>query len=173
MTIVKQRVTCHKCQNVSYVDIVYDAPVSVVAASMEAARCPHCGSDKLGLGGAHDDAPASGTIIAARASWWRNRGEVGTSSGTIWSVMTGGALPHGHASVPWDPDDFSRCRKLLELIPEWRAQLHLVAQKYPEWTGLVANWDELDAMFDEEASRGWKAPHRMYGRMKELTKASR
>ncbi len=150
MTITNQRVTCLTCKKVSDVEMVTQAPLAVWTASAKAARCPHCGSPKLGLGGAHGDAPPLDTSIGTRANWWVNRGAIGTSSLTIWAVFTGLSNPHGRSAYPLDPDDFSRCRKLLDLIPEWRNDLALVAAKHPWFQPFADRWDEFDRLYDAE-----------------------
>ena len=58
-------------------------------------------------------------------------------------------------SHPHDPDDLNRCRKLLELVPELRPRIGEMASFSPEWGRLVARWDELCALMDEEAPR-WR-----------------
>lgn len=87
---------------------------------------------------------------------WFCGGDTGISSQTIWSVMMMGNLAHdgryrvervGH---PLDPADFGRCYRLLREIPAWRARLGEVAAKHPSWAPLVANWDELTALYEEE-----------------------
>jgi hypothetical protein len=77
--------------------------------------------------------------------------------------------------IPYDPDDFGRCYRLLKLFPSWRAELPKVADVCPKWKPYVEAWDELTAMFE---AAGWhdetKKPKgdggRMYNRMKELEK---
>ncbi len=49
--------------------------------------------------------------------------------------------------TPHDPDDFKRCRLLLLLIPEWRANLKKLADVFPWYAPFVNRWDEFDAMF--------------------------
>lgn len=108
--------------------------------------------------------------IHQRAAEWIIRGETGASSETIWAVMMGAVTDENLSaacfSPPRDPSDFRRCRLLLELIPEWRPRLGEVADLFPEWSGLVKAWDELDALYDEEATQDRVL--RLYYRMKEL-----
>lgn len=82
---------------------------------------------------------------------WLHGSERGMSSETIFGIMTG--KPVGEGSIPLDPDDFGRCYRLLELFPEWRPRLHEVAAKYPEWSGLVACWPDLTALFEAKKYR--------------------
>ena len=105
---------------------------------------------------------------------WIVGGDTGISSKTIWSVMMG-AEP-SYPCEPSDPDDFGRCYRLLKIAPpSWRASLSRVSEKYPVWTALVRQWDELTALYEDELVNGpidKKSRVRMapktYVRMKEL-----
>lgn len=100
--------------------------------------------------------------------------DAGTSSMTIASVLVPALREaclarnhHSGPSVPWDPDDFGRCYRLLKLIPNGVERMPEVAAAHPRWAKLVAAWPELTALFEEEAPSG-RAP-KLYARMKELT----
>jgi len=84
---------------------------------------------------------------------WIVNGEVGTSSKTIWAVMMNAVIKNGNSwwnyDVPHDPDDFSRCWKLLMLIPEWRKRLPEVAEIFPKWKPFVREWDKLTKMYEQ------------------------
>lgn len=102
---------------------------------------------------------------------WLTGPDTGTSSLTIFSALSRGhaqkaATRRGHPSLPWDPEDFGRCHRLLKVIPEWRSRLGEVAAKHPEWTALVREWDELERLYEEELPTG-HAP-KLYARMKAL-----
>lgn len=101
-----------------------------------------------------------------RAMQWIVGSDTGISSETIWSVMQG--VKPDWPDTPSDPDDFSRCHKLLTLIPEWRENLKLVAYAYPQWAPLVREWDALTRMYLEGQRTGWKPPYVMYERMQAL-----
>lgn len=105
--------------------------------------------------------------VDSRLSWFHGR-DTGTSSLTIYNVFTGTPTPHHGFSVPWDPADFGRCYRLLKLFPEWLPRLGEVADRFPKWRGLVDNWAELTALYEEELPR--KTAPKLYARMKELTK---
>ncbi|KKN04551.1 hypothetical protein LCGC14_1096320 [marine sediment metagenome] len=83
---------------------------------------------------------------------WIVNGEVGISSKTIWAVMMKVVMEIHRDScnygVPHDPDDFSRCYKLLALFPEWRKRFTEVSQVFPKWVGFVREWDKLTEMFE-------------------------
>lgn len=98
---------------------------------------------------------------------WLVAGERGISSETIYYVMTGIPVGGGRFCNPWDPSDFRRCHLLLECYPEWRARLPEVAERFPEWAGLVTEWDRLTELLirDEPAGKS----EEMYREMKRLT----
>lgn len=102
------------------------------------------------------------------ATRWRFGGDAGTSSYTIWSVMTGHPMPDRRVpDVPHDPNDFGRCHELLKLSPAWRERLGEVAARFPAWTALVAEWQALTELYLEELPTG-RAPQ-LYDRIKGLT----
>lgn len=154
MTIAQQRCTCGGCSHVFDAEVVVNAPIDVTIASMQAIRCPSCGSDNCGIGGAHKDAPSASAPVEERACWWKQRGDHGTSSLTVYCAFSGGYSPHGRFDIPYDPDDYSRCRKLLDLIPEWRTNLSVVVARFPWYRPFIDRWDEFDRLWDEESSSG-------------------
>lgn len=83
---------------------------------------------------------------------WLAFGERGMSSETIVYVLYG--LPAGRRnelSHPYDPDDLKRCLRLLAASPETKARFGEMRLASKEWKALVARWDELEALFLEEA----------------------
>jgi len=96
---------------------------------------------------------------------WEDGLHVGSSSATIFAVMVGRRPRHVAqdriGAIPQDPDDFSRCHRLLRIKPEWRVRMVEVAQRFPAWAPLVEHWDELTRMFEA------KDPG-MFERMKSL-----
>ncbi len=112
--------------------------------------------------------PGQGDPTAENA--WRAGGDTGTSSLTIWSVMTGRPVTDDRgkvrAGVPLDPSDFGRCHRLLERFPAWRERMPEVSAAHPEWTALVAEWEALTALYLEELPTG-KGP-KLYARMQTL-----
>lgn len=104
---------------------------------------------------------------------WLACGERGISSNTIVEHLTGlNALGFRPGSHPWDPDDLSRCIKLLEACPNLAERFDDMRDVSPVWAGLVDAWSELVATFDDEAP-GWRerrcgsAP-KTYARMRKL-----
>lgn len=102
------------------------------------------------------------------ANQWILGGDTGISSKVIWAVMMG-ATP-AEVDVPYDPSDFGRCHRLLQLFPEWRGRLDEVARAYPAWGPLVREWGQLEALYEEEWPTG-RAP-RLYTRMQALREES-
>lgn len=113
--------------------------------------------------------------IEQRLVRWFLTGCVGTSSRTIATVLSGNyplTLAPGRLvdfDIPYDPSDLRRCLDLLVAIPEWESRLPEVAAIFPEWTPLVAVWDELKALYAEESPTG-RCPL-LYRRMLELRKS--
>lgn len=78
----------------------------------------------------------------------------------------------GLGNYPCDPDDFSRCRRVVALIPNGTARLGDVMSAFPRkaWIGLASNWIELEALFVEESKRADRCAPKLYARMQELTR---
>jgi hypothetical protein len=97
-------------------------------------------------------------------AWWRGP-DTGASSKALWMVLTGHWDVLRVDAVPHDAADFGRCQRLLMAIPGWRARIGEMALA-PKWGQLVAAWDELEALYNEEWPTGL-CP-KLYARMKEL-----
>lgn len=89
--------------------------------------------------------------LSPQARWWKGF-DVGTSSAAIFAVLCDDQWRHaanemGEKSTPHDADDFGRCKRLMDAIPEWRPLLPKVGEKYPEtkWPSIIARWDEIAA----------------------------
>ena len=98
---------------------------------------------------------------------WSQSRDVGISSFTIYQVMTGSPSPYKQHDPPKDPEDFGRCYRLLALFPEWRLNLHKVADLFPAWKPLVTNWMELSFLYGC-AIAGKTDGSRLYARIQEL-----
>lgn len=106
-----------------------------------------------------------------RPNEWIVGRDTGTSSKTIWAVMTG--TPYNGMDVPYDPSDFGRCYRLLAHFPEWRERLHEVAEAMPEWGALVRQWDELTTLYEREIKNPDGMAPDLYRRMKDLIEEGR
>jgi hypothetical protein len=91
-----------------------------------------------------------------KAEWWLANGEHGMSSITMCRTLMGD--PMAGRNYPYDPDDFSRCYKLLQAVPEWKGvrEMQRLKKISPEWSNLIDNWDELTKMYEENIRTNWK-----------------
>ena len=102
--------------------------------------------------------------VRDKAMWWMANGFVGMSSRTMWNCLMGNKdFPVNH---PYDPDDFSRCWKLLEAVPEWKGQLDKLRTLSPVWDRLVENWPKLTEFYED--MRIHKKDNGMYDFMQTL-----
>ena len=92
--------------------------------------------------------------LSEAATKWLASGERGSSSEAMFSHLTG-VKAGGGLSHPSDPGDLSRCRKLLEQVPELQPLLPNMATLSPAWKDLVYLWDDLCTTMDAEAPR-WR-----------------
>lgn len=110
----------------------------------------------------------------AQLAEWFARGAVGMSSETMAKQFLGTEvtdLDYGH---PHDAFDFRRCCLLLEWVPSLRHRLDELRGLSPIWSGLVEDWENLEALLEEEAP-GWRfsSPStrcpRLHARLKTIT----
>ena len=78
----------------------------------------------------------------------------------------------GDKAHPLDPDDFHRCLKFLDAVPEARERLPELAEISQTWAALVWRWSDVEASFfkevgDLELSKGTSAP-KTYALMKAI-----
>ena len=127
-------------------------------------------ADQAVLAEARKRVQGIGADLSDSAREWLATGQQGTSSLTIFQRLTGKKLTQTE-NHPYDPDDLSRCRQLLDQVPEFRSRLGELAAISPVWAKLVAEWDDLCALMDSEAPE-WRdkkssAPQ-TYAQMKAL-----
>jgi hypothetical protein len=89
--------------------------------------------------------------------WWMGT-DVGKSSATIFGVMCQkwpDAREFGDGCYPLDASDFGRCKRLLDMFPEWRGRLHDVAEAYPKtaWPSIIARWSEIENSLTAEQNK--------------------
>lgn len=110
--------------------------------------------------------------IEQKAMWWIANGEIGMSSKTIWLHFMGQKIDSYRINHPYDPDDFSRCYKLLEAVPEWKSRILELSTLSTPWKNLSENWGKLTQMFEENERNDWKTSKKigMYGFMQTLLK---
>lgn len=88
-----------------------------------------------------------------KAHWWLHHGERGNSSNAMYGCfmnVDGMGINH-----PYDPDDFKRCYKLLEAVPEFKKQMYKLELLSPTWQKLVQNWDKLTEMYEQNVRENW------------------
>lgn len=157
---------CGECSH-EWVCAWLPMPIDKVLPLMKA-PCPKCGSKNVLSG------PIPKPTNVGAAEEWVGNGDTGTSSLTIWAVLMDRRSPHGRFDVPHDPDDFGRCYRLLQVMPEWRARLPEVAQRVPAWGPFVREWDTLTALYEDELQngplnkRGYRMLTRTYDLMQKL-----
>ena len=105
--------------------------------------------------------------LTKRAMQWKEHGETGASSNAMWHCL----MEDSNFIIchPWDPDDFGRCYKLLQAVPEWKNELHKLKSLSLVWSRLVDNWDVLTEMYEKNVANDWKT-HKEIG-MYEFMKA--
>lgn len=67
---------------------------------------------------------------------------------------------------PHDPDDFGRCVRLLDAVPQLRPHLPLLSGHGAVWAAIAAEWDSLETMYREDEPTGKSA--RLLNRLREL-----
>lgn len=92
--------------------------------------------------------------VTEKAMWWIGNGHVGMSSKTMWNFFMGNK--DFDINHPYDPDDFSRCYKLLEAVPEWKKRILELGVLSKPWKNLSENWDKLTEMYEQNQREEWK-----------------
>lgn len=85
----------------------------------------------------------------SREDAWISGCDTGTSSKTIFFTLTGRGT-FDRPDVPYDPGDFGRCYRLLQIFPEWVGRLNEVAKRHSRWKRLVDNWKDLSGMYERD-----------------------
>jgi hypothetical protein len=82
---------------------------------------------------------------------WLLTGNRGASSNAMYYTMFDIPEQDEKMDHPWDPADFRRCLEFLDAAGlENRYRLEKLSSLSPEWTALIARWDELTRCFTEE-----------------------
>jgi len=129
-----------------------------------------------------DAPPAEGMQhLSAKAQAWLKGGEQGLSSCTMFAICSG-YLPDylqdctRPKHYPADPDDFGRCQKLIEAVPEVaEANRQLMPTVSTVWSALITAWTAILSCMEDE-SPDWRtgklsAP-RTYDLMQEVIESS-
>lgn len=106
--------------------------------------------------------------LGESASAWVENGSIGASSNYMLFVLKGfnadAWLEKGNplerpsrVDHPHDPDDMTRCRKLLEAAPELKLTFDKMASRSPQWSVLVRHWNAICQSMDKETPE-WRNP---------------
>lgn len=98
--------------------------------------------------------------LETRAYRWVVGKHVGLSSKSIWAHMMGAGKPERGWSHPYDPDDLSRCLRLLHQIPEWKDRMPEMAKRSPGWAKLISAWDQIVQSMEDEVGWDWSKGQR-------------
>ena len=147
-TIRNNKLFCLNCGG-SF-DLVYPMNANVFNAKVKAFNSLHKDCKQTWTEPQVDQAKS----IQEKAVFWMANGETGMSSKTMWNCFMGS--PEFTVNIPYDPDDFSRCYKLLQAVPEWKNELHKLKPLSKEWSNLVDNWDKLMSMYELNVRENWK-----------------
>jgi hypothetical protein len=77
---------------------------------------------------------------------WALSGTTGASATSIAAHLSGIGRQEGN--YPHDASDFGRCERLLDMVPELRADFARMAEVNRYWAALVPMWDEIKAAPD-------------------------
>jgi len=147
-----EKLFCFHCGG-SY-KIELPTPINMFTAMMKQFEKDHKNCQKTWV----EPVPeAENKTIEQNAMWWLANGEHGISSKTIFKYLGkkfGMQIQYeGH---PKDPDDFKRCYKLLQAVPQWKDELHKMKEVSPAWANLVDNWDRITQMYEQNEKEEWK-----------------
>ena len=115
-------------------------------------------------------------FIPESAQEWLLKGDRGISAETIFGAITG-LFINRSKYPPADPVDFYRCYKLIKAVPEWKPELHKVAELSKTWKNVIDNWDKLSELLEEQIEwrdrrerleKGVPVSNGMYEFMKQL-----
>ncbi|PEH40512.1 hypothetical protein CRM94_17315 [Burkholderia gladioli] len=89
--------------------------------------------------------------LSAGAVRWLETGDRGTSSETIFTVLTGlHLINEEEMSHPLDAWDFRRCCLLLDSCPELAKRFDNMRAVSTEWDALIGAWYSIFALMDSE-----------------------
>lgn len=147
ITIRNEKLFCSNCGN-SY-ELKFPIPTLKYSEKLKAFSELHEDCEKTW------DEPKANQEDTARekALWWLANGFVGMSSKTMCNFFLGNKdfkINHPH-----DPDDFSRCYKLLQAVPEWKRRISELQSLSPQWKNLSENWDKLTEMYEQNVKEQW------------------
>lgn len=78
---------------------------------------------------------------------WLSGDDTGLSSRHMAAVAAGLS---GSGYHPLDGSDLGRCIRLVQNVPEIREAFPAIAASGPKWSVIIAHWDELVAVYEDE-----------------------
>lgn len=103
---------------------------------------------------------------------WLAGRDTGTSSKTIFAAATGIRMDRHDLDIPYDPDDFGRCYRLVRLFPRMRPTEPIIRRHLlhicPAWAPFIDAWDQMVELWEEESLSG-QCP-KLYELMQQLRK---
>ncbi|TNV22107.1 hypothetical protein FH968_04320 [Buttiauxella sp. B2] len=94
-------------------------------------------------------------VVASRGmglTAWLASDDTGLSSKFMASVLS-----YGHFTAPnnypRDPDDFGRCMRLVQAVPEFKGLIHLLVDHGPEWEAVANNWERWVELYSSGDGR--------------------
>ncbi len=152
---------CYHCGK-SLTSIIFPAPVQIYTAALKAFGEMHEDCEPVWK----EPVPDMSQTQDQRQAWWLKDGEQGESSKAMFTFFTSGSS--FKKNCPQDPDDFKRCYKLLNAIPEFKPRLPELKALSPQWSNLVDNWDKLTELYEDMKLN--KKANGMYELMETLIK---
>lgn len=108
-------------------------------------------------------------IPEAALEWITGR-DTGISSKTMWAALMGSVKGptrlNFYHDIPHDGDDFGRCYRLIQAVPEWASRLDEVVAVFPAWGPIIREWDRLCKIYIQTDGR-------LYEELKPLRDESR
>lgn len=114
------------------------------------------------------------TPAQQRTAQWLAEGEVGASSRAM-ALYIAFDVKAKHSSPPYDPADFDRCLRYLEMVPEARPHIYRMADLSPQWAAIAKHWDEIERSHLDEVGLGWskgRIASRTYDLMKSVLRSA-
>lgn len=72
---------------------------------------------------------------------WLASDDTGMSSKFMAAVLGGIGGKYAH---PWDADDFGRCVRLLDAVPEFRERIAMMRAHGKQWSNLLDRWEQAE-----------------------------
>lgn len=120
--------------------------------------------------------PRRADIDAIRLCLARHRGL--SAASIVWALVPelrdfcAGMTRDSIGDFPWDPSDYARCRRVLDLIPDGATRIAELATMFPgtKWPALVAVWPQLEELWLEERDNPSGQAPKLYALMDRVTK---